>query len=544
MAEGNDPSASDTIKMSELSSANRQKLDDLRSLMHDKSKEGLMTYLESGWDINQLFLNNVPVKSGKELPCDQIAAIHLAVDVGWLEGLQLLIEAGADVNLRDYCDGVVLSGENSYNRKPQKLMFTPLMRAVWLWPRPQSLEIVKFLLENGADPNLTCPYTNHTAISVAVKCRNLPVVDLLLNQYNVDLTGMFYTETGAKTDILSFACDTILPGALSECRIHLEKPSQFCARAFHKEKKPQKVEDSSKGFNLVNYLVSDGAGGSSDHFLFEGFKLIKDLVSNGAIVSANSFDVLQKLRFDSTPDFDPKILDFLFKNGIDINDVKDGSTLFSRAVSRYSHTNYIRWLIRHGANINLSHRDVFILSLVARNYELYELMLHAGLKTSQRDRDVLQQILLKQNARPVPLERLDIEDRTEESKCTLEKFKTWNFGQRMQTEMQERDLMEFSDDTLHMYPTANLWKFRNFNFYFFLCRTGFVSNTSQSVHFKLSTEEEEQIRQIFAILSEPPSLKWRCRQWIRQNLVSLSPSVIQSLHLPSELKRYILCHDL
>ena len=489
-----------------------------------------MTYLESGWDINQIFPNNVPVKSGKKLPCDQIAAIHLAVDVGWLEGLQLLIKAGADVNLRDYCDGVVLSGEiHSFQGKPQKLMFTPLMRAVWLWPRPQSLEIVKFLLENGADPNLTCPYTNHAAITVAVKCKNLPVVDLLLNQYNVDLTGMFYTDTGAKTDILSFACETILPRELLECRIHLEQPGQFCARAFHNMKRPQKAEDSSEGFN---------------HFLFEGFKLIKDLVSNGAIVNANSFDVLQKLRFDSTPEFDSKVLDFLFKNGIDINVVKNGSTLFSRAVSRYSHTNYIRWLIRHGANTNLSHRHVFILSLVARNYELYELMLQAGLKTSQRDRDVLQQILLKQNARPVPLERLDIEDQTDESKCTMEKFITWNFGQRMQTEMQERDLMEFSDDTLHMYPTVNHWKFRNFNFYFVLCRFEAVSDTSQSVHFKLSTEEEEQIRQIVAILSQPPSLKWRCRQWFRQNLVSLSPSVIQSLHLPSELKRYILCHDL
>ena len=64
MAAGHDSSASDAIKMSELSSANRQQLDDLglRSLMDEKSKADLMTYLESGWDINQLFLNNVPVE--------------------------------------------------------------------------------------------------------------------------------------------------------------------------------------------------------------------------------------------------------------------------------------------------------------------------------------------------------------------------------------------------------------------------------------------------------------------------------------------------
>ena len=509
MAEGHDSSASDTIKMSELSSANRQKLDDLRSLMHTKSKADLMTYLESGWDINQIFLN-------KEIPCDQIAAIHLAVDVGWLEGLQLLIEAGADVNLREYCSYGV---SRSYISPPRELMFTPLMRAVWLWPRPQSVEIVKYLLENGADPNLTCPYTKHTAITVAVKCRNLPVVDLLLNQYNVDLTGMFYTEKGEKTDILSFACSYILPGALLE-RIYLRQPGEFWARAFHKKKAHRRQ-----------------AGDSRDHFLFEGYKLIKDLVSNGAIVNANSFDILHNLRFNSTPQFDPKILDFLFKSGIDINDVKDGSTTFSTAVSRFSHPNYIRWLIRHGANTHLSAKGIFIPSLIARNYELYELMLHAGLKTRKRDRVFLRKILRKQIARPVPLGRICIcgKDLTKDAKC--EKFTKWNSDQRMQSKMQESDLMKFSYDTLHIYPTVNLSKYNNF----VLC--GMVGELNKAV-LMLSTQEKEQIRRILTILSQPPSLEWRCRQWIRQNLVSLSPSVIQSLHLPSALKRYILCHDL
>ena len=515
--------------MAELSSANRQKIEDLRSLIHERNKAGLMTFLESGWDINQLFLNNVPVKPRDKLPCDQIAAIHLAVDEGWLEGLQLLLDAGADVNLRDYCDGEDLSGEKKtwlFNSPPLKLMFTPLMRAIWFWPRPQSLEIVKFLLENGANPTLACPNTNHTAITVAVKCTNLPVIDLLLSQYNVDLTGMVYMETGAKTDILSFACDTILPGALSECRIYLGQPRQFCAHTFYEKQKPKQ------------------AGDSSDYFLFEGFKLIKDLVSNGAIVNANSFNVLDNLRFDSTPLFDHKILDFLFKNGVDINDVKDRCTIFPRAVSQYSHTNYIRWLIRHGANTHLSHRGIFISSLVARNYELYELMLHAGLNTSHRDRDVLQQILLKQNARPVSfggIEESNWTDLTEKSKCSMKKFTTWNFDQTMQSKMQESDLMEFSDDTLHIYPTVNLWKYKNFHRYMFLCRIG-LPETNEAV--KLSTREEEQIRRILTILSQPPSLEWRCRQWIRQNLVSLSPSVIKSLQLPSTLKRYILCHEL
>ena len=523
MAAGHDSSASDAIKMSELSSANRQQLDDLRSLMDEKCKADLMTYLESGWDINQIFPNNVPVKYRKELPCDQIAAIHLAVDVGWLEGLQLLIEAGADVNLRDYCS---YNDSRSYNRE---LMFTPLMRAVWLWPRPQSLEIVKYLLENGADPNLTCPYTKHTAITVAVKCGNIPVVDLLLNQYNVDLTGMFYTETGKKTDILSLACSTILPGALSECHIYLEQPGQFCARAFYEKKAPKQAEDSS------------------DHFLFEGYKLIKDLVSNGAIVKANSFDILHNLRFNSTPQFDPKILDFLFKNGIDINDIKDGSTLFYKAVSQYSHTNYIRWLIRHGANTHLNKTGIFMSSLVARNYELYELMLRAGLKPSRGDWGILEEILEKSNAKPVPIDWIKIccgGNLAEDTRCSMERFTKWNSDQRMQSKMQESDLVEFSDDTLYIYPTVNLWKYRKYkNFHHYMRLTRHCVGLTQAV-LKLSTQEEEQIKRILAILSQPPTLEWCCRQWIRQNLVSLSPSVIQSLHLPSALKRYILCHDL
>ena len=57
---------------------------------------------------------------------------------------------------------------------------------------------------------------------------------------------MFYTDTGKKTDILSFACETILPRELLECRIHLEQPGQFCARAFHDMKRPQQAEVPAK----------------------------------------------------------------------------------------------------------------------------------------------------------------------------------------------------------------------------------------------------------------------------------------------------------
>ena len=537
MAEGNTLGTPAKIKLGVLTLLKKKKFAKLTSIIHAKDIAGLKSFIKSGWDINQLFPHNVPSDSDKRSPSDLIAPIHLAIDVGWLEGIKFLLEAGADVNLRDFCDGKDSSAKIDWRGySPLKLMFTPLMRAVWLWPRPNSLEIVKFLLENGADPNLRCPNTDQTPITVAVKCRNLPAVDLLLTQYNVDVTGMIYEDIGAKTDIISFACGTILPGGCSDSWIYLQEPGQFFAKSFHEK----------RNYNLEGDY--DYNHERDQPFFFEGLKLIKDLVLHGAVVNPHLFDILDHLQFRATPEFHPHILDFLFKHGIDINEVKDECTILSKAVSRFSHSNYIRWLIRHGASTNIGCRKAFMSSLVARNYDLLELLINAGVIFVKGDRYALEQILLNQNVGSVyeiEYNKYRTAASDDEGELNLNSSVNWNPTHVEAETFLESDLLEFSDDTLCVYPKASCWKFDNLHHFQFLQRIGlYEADEDANKILKLSTEEVEQIKNILNFLSQPPELKWRCRQWIRRNLVSLSPCLVKSLPLPSALKRYILCHEL
>ena len=192
-------------------------------LGHDR--EGLEQFLKTtDWDINQMFPVHVAYESvivvddkrsklfriSSESPdhCESyeeisngwIAAIHLVVDECWCEGLQVLVQAGADLNLCDYSVGRHLLRTELSSRT----MFTPMMRAITS-SKVKRLKFIKDLLIHV--PNLRCPNTNLSMIDLAVEFRNQPVVDLLLKKYRIDLTGSFQMNNYFKQDILWLACE-------------------------------------------------------------------------------------------------------------------------------------------------------------------------------------------------------------------------------------------------------------------------------------------------------------------------------------------------
>ena len=79
------------------------------------------------------------------------------------------------------------------------------------------------------------------------------------------------------------------------------------------------------------------------------------------------------------------------------------------------------------------------------------------------------------------------------------------------------DLREFSDESLQVYP----------------------EDTRQDYQNVL-----DMVQKVLEFLSQPQSLQWYFRRCVRENLVSLQPSVVKMLNVPAAFKRYILCHEI
>ena len=115
-----------------------------------------------------------------------------------------------------------------------------------------------------------------------------------------------------------------------------------------------------------------------------------------------------------------------------------------------------------------------------------------------------------------------LENAEDEELCRLQgKLKKHTFPEYLTHQMV--DLQEISDESLHVYQAET--------------------------HINSTQEPEWQcfldiIQTVLEFVSQPQSLKWHCRRCVRENLVSLQPSVVKTLPGPSRLKRYILCHEI
>ena len=472
---------------SKWSSSKEPSLLKLASIIRDHNTEELEHFLkETKWDVNQMFppdLISLPCehliysqKSEKTFHNYWISAIHLVADEYWHEGLSVLIKAGADINLFDYvewadrlCASIgyctCLEFQNHF-RMVHGVLSTPLMRAIGQPLRSKNLAFVEDLLEHGADPNLRCPNTNHSAISLAVAYRKQSVIDLILKKCKIDLNVMFHKGNRFTRDILSFACDMIIRGnTLHGPQLEVLQP-----------------------------------------------KVIKDLVDHGADVNAHSYNLLSTLCSSHDNQFDLEILDILFKEGIDINVVHKKHTILHVAYANRG--NFVRWLIRHGVYTNLfSPEHLIFFGSVLSICDDMVLLVRAGIIPLSGDIMFLRRMAL---GRGNPFRSVSFSTCDE---IKLSTFMQWNTGRHVERQHQEADLLEFSDETLRAFPESSKGPF---------------SNSAKKLYLK----------QILDFVSEPPPLKWRCRQLIRQTLVSHSPSVVKGLPLPSVLKRYLLCHEL
>ena len=126
--------------------------------------------------------------------------IHGAISHGWMEGVEVFVKGGADVNVFD-TDSFYKSTYIDELLRKEHGAVTPLMRAA---ASPNLFDIALFdiaqyLLAHGADPHLKCPYSGESAVSVATAYSNVDLVLLLIEKYQVELDPTQTLDTICKS---------------------------------------------------------------------------------------------------------------------------------------------------------------------------------------------------------------------------------------------------------------------------------------------------------------------------------------------------------
>ena len=435
----------------------------LRTSIRCQFLKDVKDIIDCGWNVNQLF----PNPAGRMR--DWVSALHLAIETRWMECVQYLVETGADVNLRNH----FIEESSGEHKQRTEQAFTPLMQTISHSSKQNKLEMVQYLIENGADPNLRCSYTNHSAITTAIKHLNYPIVSYLLENCNIDLGDTVPTSDGFKT-VLEMACENITDQLLQRCpKLHLTPELQT----------------------------------------------LQALIIHGADVNA-SFIPLQHLVCLKSFNQDVlKILNLMYHKGLNVDAITHdssftyGPTALCEAVKKSGHFNYIRWLLRHGANTNRTGlQKLFTEALYLKEYTIAEVLLRSGVPIQCANRRVVSHIYVTKSTYRAPWGGKSEHDDYDEESCLdfLTRMESYQSSHR---EQQETDLLDFSTDSLYVYQD-------------------------------LPKDEEAQVKRLYGILCQPPKLKQHCRSVIRQCLVSPHPCIVQTLLVPAIEKQYILCHDI
>ena len=385
--------------------------------------EWIFQYPDNGCSFGKRLLNVIQLlleKGAKLKP----HYIHVAISHGWMEGVEVFVKGGADVNVFDsfykstYIDKLLREEHGAV---------TPLMRAA---ASPNLFNIAQYLLAHGADPHLKCPNTGESAVSVATTCCNIDLVQLLIQECNVKFDP---------TNVLTMQCEWL--------ESHLNEMYEYKTRQF-----------------------------------------IKLLLKKGAQMGSHYRTVIKHLV--PTPNISQDDLHSYFREGFNINNL---CKYYIESENKYC-PNHIRWFLRHGLDTNAPFIPHCIdKALKTHNYEIVTLLLHAGV-----NRFAI--------TRWIKLPRFP---------CLPKQFRECN--ELAYNEFQEDDLVEFSDESLHIYPEVK----------------------------EFSVDEiDRQYKSMVRLLSHPLTLQGLCRQCLRQSLCQPSPTVVMTLPIPKSLKRYILCHDL
>lgn len=334
----------------------------------NRSKDGALTRCVRGnvtFEILASFLMHNPIKQEimsqiKSLikPTsrkDGLTVLIWSIQTGRYELARMLIQNGVNVNEK--------TDEGS----------TALTFAAEDAPR----DILKMLINNGAEINHKINDVQLSALHIAIITGNFDIAKLLI-------------ENGADINIRTNVGETPLMAAATGTleKMHTAAATEGTIFSAEDEKKLQRAfgRDTHDDISSVKYLIDNGAdvkaktidgrNAFSIALLHDKINIAKFLQKKGAKVIGNSEGVLSLLKQGEID-----LADEVIKNGADLNqNVKVFNKPIIRLALEDGNLNIIKFIVEHGAKINIKDEDGFPLLRSSKNIQTAQYLISKGLR--------------------------------------------------------------------------------------------------------------------------------------------------------------------
>jgi ankyrin repeat protein len=336
---------------------------------------------ERDYKIIRLFLNHNRVESKDSNLKNRIvnrcllkfvfSKIHVieccfnAVKEGLLELVKFLVENGADVNAK-YKDNNT---------------------ALLLACKKSHFDIVKYLVENGAAVNANDSRSS-TPLILASKNGNFEIVKFLVEngadvnaKYKADHTALVLASKNSHFEIVKFL---------------IENGADLNAKCSDKHQ-PLILASKNGNLELVKYLIKNGedvnaTNNNNDTALILASKnghleIVKLLIESKADLDAKNDYNSTAIMLASKNDFF-EIVKYLAENGADVNakDYFNNTSLILSAKNGYFKT--VKFLVEKKADINLKnqdHKSALILAYENSHFELVKFLVESGADVNVKD---------------------------------------------------------------------------------------------------------------------------------------------------------------
>lgn len=401
--------------INELKNTNKGINDDLIKYCKEENKGKVLELLKNKADVNFKDQNGN-------------TALIYAIERNWEEGIQILLDAGAEVNIKNNSDiGPLLHCffySKSINRSNlmKKLIecgadvnikhlnneYSALINAIC----SNEIEIVKLLLDAGA--NVNDKVANCSPLMKAVKYGYLKIIDVLIK------AGAEYSdEEKEKIDKLIEERNDI------NFVNRYEQTSLFLAISSKDVKLAKLLIEKGADINKENRWGTPLIAALKNHYI----ELVSLMIEKGANVDGRDIDTGNTALVLSLQNNHIEIAKLLIEKGADIND-KDtytGDTGLILAL-KGNHIEIAELLIEKGANINYknprTNQTIFSLTLEKKNLEMLGLLIEKGVNITSLHMDAIAKMMEKDtNLFRNPIDRgIEIYSKDEYSKSLLTYF--------------------------------------------------------------------------------------------------------------------------
>ncbi|KAJ7111250.1 ankyrin repeat-containing domain protein [Mycena epipterygia] len=273
--------------------------------------------IDDPWDMDPDWTRSIP------------SPLYLCSRIEYIEGVQFLLEEGADVNASEEEHGSALQAASSQGH----------------------MEIVQFLVEKGADVNAAGEFST-SALQAASKGGNMEVVQFLIEKgADVNAAGGSY---GSALQAASKG------GNMELVQFLVEKGADINAASGSSSSALQAASERGN-MELVQFLVEKGADvnavggdyGSALQAASRGgnMEVVRFLVEKGADVNAVGGFSGSALQAASRGG-NMEVVQFLVEKGADINAADGSSGSALQAASKGGNMEVVQFLVEKGADIN------------------------------------------------------------------------------------------------------------------------------------------------------------------------------------------------